>query len=61
MEVCEKELIDYVESTPIYIRDTTDFLNRLKEVRQSVLPDDVILFCFDVIKLYPSISRKEGI
>ena len=58
-EVCEKELNDYVESTPHYIRDTTDFLNRIREV-QPVLPDGVILFCFIVIKLYPSIPRKEG-
>ena len=25
------------------------------------MPDDVIVFWFDVVKLYPSIPRKEGI
>ena len=59
-EISERELNDYVESTPSYIRDTTDFLNRLTEI-PSPLPESVILFCFDVVKLYPSIPRTEGI
>lgn len=58
-EVAEKELNEFVESTPSYIRDTTDFLNKLNDVTLP-LPKDVILFCFDVVKLYPSIPKQEG-
>ena len=58
-EIAEKELNEYVESTPSYLKDTTDFLCKLKEVNEP-LPKDSILFCFDVVKLYPSIPREEG-
>ena len=58
-EIAEKELNEYVESTPSYLKDTTDFLCSLKEVNEP-LPKDSILFCFDVVKLYPSIPREEG-
>ena len=58
-EIAEKELNEYVESTPSYLKDTTDFLCKLKEVNEP-LPKDPILFCFDVVKLYLSIPREEG-
>ena len=54
------KLILYVESSPSYLRDTTDFLSKIKDI-QEPLPDDSILFCFDVCKLYPSIPRDEGL
>ncbi|MES9884726.1 MAG: GIY-YIG nuclease family protein [Sedimenticola sp.] len=57
-EVAEKELNEYVVNSPSYIRDTTDFINQIKDING--LPDDTILFCFDVCKLYPSIPKKEG-
>ena len=59
-EVVEKQLEEYVVSFPSYIRDTTDFLRKLEEIKQT-LPENAIIFCFDVEKLYPSIPRKEGI
>jgi hypothetical protein len=59
-EVAENELRWYVESSPSYIRDTADFINKLGEI-QEPLPKNSILFCFDVCKLYPSIPREEGL
>ena len=58
-EIAEEELNGYVESTPSYLKDTTDFLCKLNEVNEP-LSKDSILFCFDVVKLYPSIPREEG-
>ena len=58
-ELTEHELNEYVESSPSYIRDTTDFISKLKTIRKEI-PENAILFCFDVVKLYPSIPRKEG-
>ncbi len=59
-EVAEAQLDEYVKDSPSYIKDTTDFLNKLKEIQQP-LPKDIILFCFDVVKLYPSIPKREGL
>ena len=59
-ELGEHELRDFVESTPGYIRDTTDFIEKPKE-KPDPLPSDAILFSFDVYKLYPSIPKKEGL
>ncbi|XP_045178135.2 uncharacterized protein LOC123538232 [Mercenaria mercenaria] len=59
-EVAEKELNEYVENSPSYLKDTTDFLNKLKLIPLPI-PEGVILFCFDVVKLYPSIPRREGL
>ncbi|VDI75886.1 Hypothetical predicted protein [Mytilus galloprovincialis] len=61
-EIAEKELDNYVINSPSYIRDTTvtDFLDKLSKVKQPI-PKNSILFCFDVVKLYPSIPREEGI
>ena len=58
--VAERELNEFVEGTPSYIWDTSDFLNKLQGIPQP-LPDGVILFCFDVVKLYPSIPRLKGL
>ena len=59
-QLAEHELNEYVENSPSYIRDTTGFLSSLKEI-DTPLPDGAILFCFDVVKLYPSVPRKEGL
>ena len=59
-EMAEHELNEFVEGSPLYIQDTTDFLQKLPEVQQ-LLPEDTIPFCFDVAKLYPSVPRQEGI
>ena len=60
--MADKQLEEYVINSPSYIRDTTDFLCKLEEIKQTI-PDNAIIFCFDVNveKLYPSIPRKEGI
>ena len=58
--VAERELNEFVENTPSYVRDTTDFLNRLKEIPEP-LPEGAFMFCFDVVKLYPSIPRQKGL
>ena len=59
-ELAEHELKGFVEQSPSYIRDTTDFIVKLRSVDEP-LPTDAILFCFDVVKLYPSVPRKEGL
>ena len=59
-EFAEKQLDDYVTSLPSYIKDTTDFINRLKELKQP-LPKESIIFCMGVKNLYPSVPRKEGL
>ena len=57
-EVAENELNDFVETSPSFVRDTPDFIRKLKEIKEP-LPDNSILFCFDVVKLYPSVPREE--
>ncbi|CAC5381979.1 unnamed protein product [Mytilus coruscus] len=57
-EIVENELSENVRSLPTYIKDTTDFLNNLNEIQQP-LPENAIMFCLDVTKLYPSVPRKE--
>ena len=59
-ELAEYELNEYVITSPSYIRDTTDFINTLKEIDEP-LPEGTILFCFDVCKLYPSVPKQEGL
>ena len=59
-ELAEYELNEYVTTSPSYIRDTTDFINTLKEIEEP-LPESTIMFCFDVCKLYPSVPKQEGI
>ena len=46
-ELAEHELKYFVETSPSYIRDTTDFHNKLRSVGEP-LPEDYILFCFDI-------------
>ena len=59
-EVAEYELNDFVINSPTYIKDTTDFINKLREIDTNI-PKNAILFCFDVEKLYPSVPRTEGL
>ncbi|KAH3748642.1 hypothetical protein DPMN_183089 [Dreissena polymorpha] len=60
-EVAEKELETYVIETQSYIRDTTAFLNAIEREVTTPLAEGIILYCFDVVKLYPSIPKKEGL
>ena len=59
-EVAEKELEEYVRKSPSFLQDTTDFLHKLDAINRK-LPNEAILFCFDVEKLYSSILKKEGL
>ena len=54
-ELVENELREHVTSLPSYIKDTTDFLNKVTQIAQ---PLPMILFCFDVVALYPSVPRS---
>ena len=58
-EVAEYELNEFVINSPTYIRDTTDFINKLREIK-STIPTNAILFCFYVEKLSPSVPRTEA-
>lgn len=58
-EVVEDQLRAHVTSLPSYIRDTTDFLNKIKAIPQP-LPEGSIIFCLDVKGLYPSVPRLEA-
>jgi len=58
-EIVEDELREHVTSLPSYIRDTTDFLNKIKNIPQP-LPEGTLIFCLDVKALYPSVPRTEA-
>ena len=56
--------IDYhlqplAQNVKSYIKDTNDFLNKLKNIRK--LPEDAIMVTIDVVGLYPSIPHEEGL
>ena len=59
-EYAEKQLQDHVKSLPSFIKDTTDFINKINELQQP-LPENSILFCMDVKSLYPSVPKEEGL
>ncbi|XP_077137236.1 uncharacterized protein LOC143798719 [Ranitomeya variabilis] len=54
----DKVLNPIAKSCKSYIKDTTDFLNKLETIK---LEGEVILASFDVISLYTSIQHKSGI
>ena len=62
-ELAESELRSHVESQSSYVRDTTDFINKIGKIKlqDNKGEEDLLLFCMDVRKLYPSVPRKEGI
>ena len=55
-EVAEKELDEYVRKSPSYLQDTTDFLRKLDAINRK-LPQKAALFCFNLEKLYPSVTN----
>ena len=59
-EVAEYKLQEYVLGSPRYIRDTTDFINKLQEIDKPI-PEVAFLFCSDVCKPYPSVPKEEDI
>ena len=61
-EIADKELGTRVESQPSFVRNTTDFINKIRNVKVSVSSGiEPLLFYMDVHKLYPSVPRDEGI
>ena len=56
-EPAEFELNEFVEALPSCLRDTTDSIQNLSEIPEP-LPENSVLFFFDVQKLYPSIFPK---
>ena len=56
----EEELELHVKKQKSFIKDPTDFINKIYNL---CLPDrnDILLFCMDVNALYPSVPRKEAI
>ena len=58
-KVVEQELSENVRNLNTYIKDTTDFLQKLNNISQP-LPNETIMFCLDVKALYPSVPRIEA-
>ena len=48
-----------VQSLPSYVKDTTDFLNKIKNIGD--IPEESILVSLDVKSLYTNIPNKEGV
>ena len=59
-ELAEKQLEPHVLNQPSFVRDTTDFINKIGQTQLPVSTTP-LLFCMDVSKLYPSVPRDEGI
>ena len=58
------EFVDYfikpmVQTLPAYLKDTTDFLNKISDVTD--LSENVFLLTLDVSSLYTNISHDEGL
>ena len=61
-ELAEHELNAHVEGQMSFVRDTTDFINKIRGVKLPMTSDvEPLLFCMDVSKLYPSVPKEEGI
>ena len=58
-EFVDHHLRPLVQATPSYIKDTTDFLLKLKSLNN--LPNDILLVTLDVSSLYTNIPHEEGI
>jgi hypothetical protein len=50
-KVVEQELSENVRNLNTYIKDTTDFLQKLNNISQP-LPNETIMFCLDVKALW---------
>jgi hypothetical protein len=58
-EFVEKELSENFSNLPSFIKESTDFLNKLNYIPQP-LPYNTIMLCLDVKALYPSVPREEA-
>ena len=48
-----------IKSAKSYVKDTSDFLRKIKELGK--VPDGDILASTDVVGIYPSISHEDGL
>ena len=55
----DHQLKPLVPRIPSYVKDTNDFLNKLKDIGN--FPEGAILVTIDVIGLYPNIPHDEGL
>ena len=59
-EMCIRDRLKYlVPQIPSYVKDTYDFLPKLKDMER--FPDRAILVTVDVVGLYPDIPHDEGL
>ena len=58
-EFVDHHLKPLVASIPSFVKDTNDFLHKLKDI--GTLPQDAILVTIDVVGLYPHIPHNEGL
>ena len=58
-EFLDHHLQPIMKSGTSYIKDTNDFLSKLKNLKK--VPDNAILVTADAVGLYPSIPRNEGL
>lgn len=57
--VCGLFYKPFVQKLPSYIRDSTDFINKVSELRD--LPHTVLLLTLDVSSLYTNITHDKGL
>ena len=58
-KLVDEHIKDYVPKTKSYIRDTQDFIKKIKEL--GPIPESAILCTLDVSSLYTNIPNNEGI
>ena len=58
-EIAEEELNEWVCNLPSFVKDTTDFLQKVAEV--NCINNKSLLFTMDVKALYPSVPKQEGL
>ena len=58
-KLVDEHIKDYVTKTKLYIRDTQDFIKKIKELGH--IPEGAILCTLDVSSLYTNIPNNEGI
>ena len=57
--ICTALLNPLLRLLPERLKDTTDFLNKIQEIR-APMPEGTQLFSMDVVSLYPSIPQREA-
>jgi hypothetical protein len=57
--VVENILKPFVRDTPSYLKDTTDFLNKISSIKD--LPSGTLLVTMDVVSLCSNIPHRDGL